>query len=53
MKHWGIFLDEKLLVYYPNDNKGHLAALEDADFLYEETGRIHEVKFFEKGEQPQ
>lgn len=43
---WGLFLHNELMAEYPATSEGHMEALEDGDFAYQETGVIHEVKRF-------
>lgn len=48
MKKIGLFLNDQLMIEYPNEPLAYKEAIEDCKFAIEETGMFHELKLFEE-----
>jgi hypothetical protein len=48
LKKIGIFLNNELMVEYPNVPEAYLEAVEDCKYAIKETGHFHELKYFEE-----
>lgn len=50
MNKIGLFLNGLLMNEYPNTEGAYQEVLKDFQFAVEETGEMHEVRFFNKDE---
>jgi aromatic ring-cleaving dioxygenase len=46
----GIFLNNELMLEYPNVPESYIKSVEDCKFAIKETGHFHELKYFDGGE---